>query len=231
MSRRRAQKQQEKEEFLDQNPELIEYETVVRVVENDAHAPTAFSAVGSQNGGPEYTFVHSFGVGEDPPEATIGQFVDDPEFYFGASGGGVSLSEAGIGVGSSADEPGFDSIEGNEFLRINMSPDNPDYPGSGPSPTEVDTFGGERLEIEFTATGQGNVQFEFLNVGSNGFDVYQSDSISGRSNGEYEFGVELPNEGLFNYADISTTGTLEISIVGLTLGTNFESGFDPFATI
>ena len=54
MSRRRAQKQQEKEEFLDQNPELIEYETVIRVVENDAHAPQSFSAIGSENDGPEY---------------------------------------------------------------------------------------------------------------------------------------------------------------------------------
>jgi hypothetical protein len=112
---------------------------------------------------------------------------------------------------------------------------NPDFIGSGTSLTDVGLFAGDGLEIDFTASGRGTVEFSFLEgtgqFSGNEFLTVESDFIRGRSNNEYEFGVELPEGELFNIVEISTTGSLEISIVGITLGTNFESGFDPFVTI
>jgi hypothetical protein len=78
MSRRRAQKQQEKEEFLDQNPELIEYETVIRVVENEGYALQSFSAIGSENGGPEYELSPFFGLDLNTPDAAFDVFLTAP---------------------------------------------------------------------------------------------------------------------------------------------------------
>lgn len=230
MSRRRAQKQQEKEDFLDQNPELIEYETVIRVVENDPHAPQSFSAIGSENGGPEYELSPAFGLDLNTPDAAFeNQFLDGPDYLLSSLGKGISLSDAGIGVGSSESQDGFDTIEDGESLNIQMSVDgfgNQFFPGSGTSPTDVGVYGGESLEVDFTASGRGTVQFALRDLETGERTYFETDFIRGRAGNEYEFGVDLPDEDLFSRAEITTTGSLEISIVGITLGTNFESGFD-----
>lgn len=227
MSRRRAQKQQEKEDFLDQNPHLIDYETRLEVFDNDAPNPAFFGLVGSNDGGPEFPVFPFNQPSSNSPEVTIIGLTDGPDIVLN-SNKQISLSDAGIGVGL-VGEVDFDTIESDEILSIRMAIGNFFYPGAAPSPTDVDIFGGESLGIEFTGSGSGRVEFNFSDAETGERHLFQSDFLRGRPNGEQEFEVELPDGVLFNQVEISTTGSLAVSVVGITLGTNFESGFDSFS--
>lgn len=230
MSRRRAQKEQEKEDFLDQNPHLIEFKTEYDVVKDDGSFDNNFSVVGSQNDGPEFTLLPFNHPIEDSAEATIVQLLDGPDINF-YNEDGISLSDAGIGVGLNSDEPGFDKIESSETLGFEVFDENFRYPGAEPSPTDVNPFGFESLELEFIATGRGTVELEAFSDYWGRADAFQSGYVRGDGETVYAFEVEQPSFYTYNYGEIGTTGTLAISLVGINVVTNFESGFDPFSLV
>lgn len=247
MPRRRAERQQEKEEFLQQNPELITYTTRIEVDGPD-HGEDDFDAVASQNGGPfENLFVRDE---DDGPGFLLTNQIEGPGFaIFGGEttselepglGGGlfpivdpalVSLTENGFGItGEEEDKPelpdGLDTIDEGELLGVAVFDDGEDY--------GEDDEGGVSFGIDFTASGRGSVEITlFTRAGpKEEFGEQHTETFDipfGTQPGDLlSFEVDAPNNSLFNFAQVATNGGASISVVGIDLETSFQGVFpDP----
>jgi hypothetical protein len=245
MSRRRAQKQQEKEDFLDQNPELIKFETEIDVVQKfDNGMPNLmepFGLVGSDSGGPEYEFEPGgAGGGAIDPPAAHSEYYYGPDLILSAFSDAedvlVSLSGSGIGVfspGDSYDGDETNQINGGETLVVQVFENNQYYPGhEGPQPAAFgEGLGINVLELEFIGTGRGTIEIGLAENYYTLAKVVESDFIRGDGETIHKFEVEIPTTYQpipFEFADITTTGTLGVSLVGINYETNYDPGSSPY---
>ena len=232
MSRRREAREQEKQDFLEQNPDLIDYTTRIEPVNSGG----LFNVDISHNGGPELPgspFATSLNAGDG---LAVG-LLDGPDFFLFAQDSGplildstsqVTINAKGIGVEDTNNPAadGFGIIEDGEILGIYMDENNFFFPGSAPSPTEVDEFGATSLGVDFIGRGSGTVQLQFLDEDTGELVIEEMAFGSrGRRGSEGRFEAEPESDHIFEAVGITTTGSLEISVVGIDLGTNFESGF------
>ena len=279
MSRRRAAREQEKEEFLQQNPELIRYNTRIEVAaeedEKNEWEDAGFSVESRVDGGPPFeAFTREV---LDTPDFTLIDEAEGPGFFlyagstdpflnpleiqangpelFEAGPAALSLSENGFGVASGDEFPffqvdeevavqlldeeeedeipdGLDSLGAGEVLFLDVdAPLKPLVPKK-PEPQEPGTLkeedgpfilpGGTSFGIDFTSEGTGSVVISLFGVDQKETIEFTESLFVGRGGGGLQgFDVDLP-EGVFQYAEVTTTGSLEISIVGIDLETNFE---------
>ncbi|NRB02462.1 MAG: hypothetical protein HRU30_04285 [Rhodobacteraceae bacterium] len=252
MPRRRAERQQEKEEFLQQNPELITFTTRIEV-----DADGGEDAVFSQDGGPfEEAGIDDFEGGNDSfilvdgifgPTFEIRAFEDVPgPFLFQPNL--ISISENGFGVagedelfggedelmvepmmlGEDEDEdpipPGVDTVDEGEVFSVEV--DNGEDFGGEDFGGEDDDEGGLSFGIDFTTSGRGSVVIELFDDDGPVPILTETFNIPfGTQPGTVlNFEVDTPDGELFQYADVSTNGT-SISIVGVDLETNFPGDF------
>lgn len=160
MSRRRAQKQQEKEEFLDQNPELRTFTTEIKVVEAESHSSnsqsvgvssdsdqmiTPYTVEATRDGEDVLNFVAINGV--FPDLTTVSSFETAPGFFQAGSSGMsegnirdvryemnvLSLSEDGFGVaqGNGHSDSGASQPLILDTEWVEVGPDSQDYALNG----------------------------------------------------------------------------------------------------
>lgn len=258
---RRATREQETQDFLEQNPQLIEYQTRIEVLQIPVDDKCDDGPIMYP---PMYGYDQGFFVEVTPDEGmpypafsaplfslsdvgTIAFFVEGGNFglygaqALGREGGDslVTLSGAGFGVisfdeffgdakmdGPSGFADGFDRIDSSEALILDVF----NGPFFGPKQTlltegpEVMETGGTSLGIDFTGTGRGTVQIVLVDLDTGEEFLQEMSFRGGRGGKDGYFEADMP-EGQFEFAAITTTGTLEISVVGIDLGTNFNGGF------
>lgn len=261
MSRRRAARQQEKEEFLQQNPELRKINTRIEVEppevildgenvleEDDGFdvrvtidgQPLPEAGISGEDNFSGFTLVNEISVvpivqitaieGFDLLELLNG-FDEEPV------PAEISLSAAGFGVASSGEEFEDDNEdngdEGNEPCDDDdsdhgapvMVPDGIDGISEGEALTFFAPFL-ESLGIDFTVTGQGSVVITFAGPGGPDGEVVSESFVIPRGTQPDDilnFEVDVDGDDFFFGAAIHTTGSAEISIVGIDLETPFEA--------
>ena len=241
MPRRRAERQQEKEEFLQQNPELIRVETRIEVVttEGEDGEDTDIDVEISQEGFPPETLDL-----DDPLEFENGFLVDDLSLFPFAiiAGDGLNLSnlddepdqallsitESGFGV-ASRDELNIDPDADGEDLSVDIveSDEDDELPdGAGTISDDeglfILSFAASSLGIDFMVTGRGSVQLTAGLIGEDDqgeeelvTEVFQTPR--GAEPGDvFRLEVEDPSAFIFGAA-LTTTGTAEVSILGIDI--------------
>ena len=268
MPGRRNKRDQEKEIFLQQNPDLITYTTRIEVDGPD-HGEDDIDVVASVNGGP---FNEVF-VDDDleTPNFILADSITGPGFFISSSEttdvqpgpGGLlfegrsfaqtSVSENGFGVfgeneelnGEDVDlvcdddgedipefQEGADTIDEGEIFRVEVRPSLMQIGFNGEDYGE-DEEGGVSFGIDFTASGRGSVEITLFEQGR-GKELFPTphtetfDIPFGTQPGDVlNFELDLPDDGLFRTAEVTTTGGASISVVGIDLETNFEdNGFN-----
>lgn len=282
MSRRRAAREQEKQDFLQQNPELITNTTRIEVAETTIPVFTSgggslpdidtFEPVYSVNDGPfEPAPFINFLQGEHlaladvifGPSFSLVGFNDlefEPEEIEEEDLAFVSMSGRGFGVTSQAEVEeagedleefgeeveelngdnldaviqfiGADSISSDETLGLEVrffEPKKPDLRSLSLEDEEEEDEGpgGLSLGLDFTATGRGAVSVTLFEDEEDEIGFTQTYQVPNGAGIDDVMNAlfTLPEEDVFQFAAISTTGSLEISVVGIDLETNFEPDF------
>ena len=239
MSRRRAAREQEKQEFLQQHPELIDFNIRVEVeaqsVEPDNQDDVEegqlfgvsvesafFSGLTAELSQPMQTgafaLVENVAVEQSIgiaawenftpsvlPDGSLNPAVEKPEqaaLTLSTSGFGVASSEELIGADpqDGTIPPGADTLGAGEALILQAS--------------GVDGFG-----IDFTASGQGSIVFQFFEALSDGTQpsIAEFQIPAGASADEiFNFEPDTTSDFIFG-ATIYTTGSAEVSIIGVDL--------------
>lgn len=227
MTRRGLQRAEQSEAFFTANPELQSWNTKIEPVKDSPTRPESFALEISQENDPVFGAEPELSLSSTPTQ-TSALFFDGPDYFFEGSGQ-VVVSEHGIGIGGfePEDSPEWYAIEADELLGFYIDPGNIYFTGSAPSPTEVDEFGLKAFEIDFVADGSGTIVVEFRDYQSAETLVAELEFTArpGRDKGSFTALQTL--EPRFDSAEISTTGSLEVSLTGISFDTNFESGFDP----
>ncbi|MEL6735347.1 MAG: hypothetical protein AAFO98_05640 [Pseudomonadota bacterium] len=263
MPGRRDKRQQEKEAFLQQNPELITYTTRIEVDGPD-HGEDDLDVVISQNGGPfEDLRLNDFG---DEESLILTNSIRGPGFFItsGETGEGqpteISITENGFGVAGEdelfeppkpdprlreldvapqEDEapdlpPGVDTINDDEFLSVFVQPSRnlvEDVALFDGEDEEDEAPGGLSFGIDFTASGRGAVEVSLISfppkaeqgeVHTETFNI----PFGTEPGALLSFDVDVPDDVPFRIAQVTTTGSAEVTVVGIDLETNFQGMFE-----
>lgn len=246
MSRARARKQEEKKEFLQENPQLIEYDTVIGVGNN----PDGEFTVDARDGLGDPLFVD-----EDVDAAIANEItvlddftvMGDGRFDGGEDGGedaAVTLGPDGIGVqgedeyfNAHAPSPVIPddafSIDEGETLEFDLETQQ-NFVGNGIQSLNGPTLGFTDLLIEYKVLndGAGDIELELEQGG--GFVVYGPNLNSGppapiniqigtgQSGTTGEIEVDAPMGMFFGGFDLTVEGDVEIVVTGISYGSDFS---------
>ena len=235
MSRRRAQREEAKAEFLRANPHLPDHETTVEIEQRvpdgspvnqiglDDYA-VVFDQDGVVNGDAIYTSSFSPFF-----EYVSMETIQAPHFALTSNTPfGLNISEDGINVldadlNSLTGDIDF-ITSGDEVLSLEIFEQNNEFFASLPSPTPVEPKGGKSVEFDVQAAGAGGVTVTLLDDDGT---ILIERMFETTTNGEQNFSVEVeaPQGVFFDEAQIQAIGGTEFTVTGLSFTTNFEVDF------
>lgn len=234
MSRRRAQREEAKAEFLRANPHLPDHETTVEIEQrvNDGivslQSPVFrvnFEQDGTESGSAVFTQDLSLS-----PVSMAAKTVEGPHFSLSTNTPlGFFFTEDGTSVidpeFTRLTGPSWDSTtSGDDIMSLEIFEQNNEFFASLPSPTPVDTKGGKSVEFDVQATGAGGVTVTLLDDDGT---ILIERMFETTTNDEQNFSVEVeaPQGVFFDEAQIQAIGDTEFTVTGLSFTTNFEMDF------
>jgi hypothetical protein len=240
MSRRRVQKQQEKEDFLNQNPELRVFETRIEVGRDDEEWDSdvfPYVIQATQNG--EEVAAATY-ITDADHDQTLASFAATelgyleggvrlrPEVYGLRTQEPLSLTEEGIGVAQKdmygvyslhspeGMHPGNNyALDGDEVMVFTLAQVNGDSA----------TRGGTEFGIDYTVlNGNGTVEITLVDLDPDAPSVTTTPSASLVAGQQGSLETAMP-EGTYEMGVISVTGSLEVAIVGIDITSNTDQFF------
>lgn len=248
MSRGRSARQTQQEDFLQQNPRLIEYETEIDVVKNEDGNHVL--EVTQDGGAPEQTEAPEASLRNleisIPNLATVNKDIEGPNFDL-SSNGRATVSDLGIGVASGRDIlklifakdkeaafQGLGTLGKKEGLELTLD----EIPLEGGGALD---HGGTSICIDLDVMrGDGQIQVVLIDDDGGSvehlFDTMVEVETPGNSRARPATTELQPveqikatmDDGLtFESVEIGTTGDLEIAVTGISFTTGYEDSILP----